>query len=149
MSAIPPAPPPDQERTAAAEAFYSGAVDRILRVTLVLSAFLIPVIWLRYGAVPAAGFLLGTTISYLNFHWLARATYGLASRIVETHSREKGRAVVARFLLRYLLLGLAVYVTFESWSGAVHGLLIGLCLPVAGLMAEAICEAYVALRRGL
>jgi len=68
---------------------------------------------------------------------------------VQRRSGEKGEIIVARFLLRYLAIGAVVYVTFVSSFAAFKGLLAGLCLPVAGMMAEAAWELYAALRRGL
>jgi len=137
-----------QEKIEPADHFYSGAIDRIKRTILVLGLLLTPIGWLLYGIKPAAGFLLGAALSYLNFHLLARAVHGLAGRIVESGSREKGGTIIARFLLRYLVIGVVVYVTFISSFAAFKGLLIGLCLPVAGMMAEAACELYMAMRRG-
>jgi hypothetical protein len=136
------------EKPEPADIFYSGAIDRIKRITLILGLLLTPAVWLLYGFKPAAGFFAGAALSYLNFHLLARAVHGLAGRIVEAGSGEKGGTIVARFLLRYLVIGVVVYVTFVSSFAAFKGLLIGLCLPVAGMMFEAACELYVALRRG-
>ena len=133
----------------AAETFYSGAIGRILRNLLVSGALLLAPVWIRYGWRPAAGFLLGVAVSYVNFHWLASAVRGLADRIVEKQSRERGAAIVVRFLLRYLLIAAAAYVIFIGWSAASRGLLLGLCLPVGAMLAEAGYELYVALRHGL
>jgi len=129
--------------------FYSRAVERITQSIVILGVLVFPVVWIRYGMMSSGGFLLGAVISYLNFHWLTRAVGALGGRIVDAHSNEKGTGIVLRFLARYLLIGLAVYVTFVGWSEAFHGLLAGLCLPVAGMMGEAAFEAYGALRRGL
>lgn len=139
----------DQRKTAAAEFFYAGAIIRIKRTILVLGLVCGPLVWFRFGALPAMGFLLGAAISYLNFRWLAQAVNGLSARIVDAQSPEKGGTIVARFLLRYLVIGMVVYVTFISWPAAFRGLLTGLCLPVAGMMGEAGYEGYMALRRGL
>jgi hypothetical protein len=139
----------DSEAAGAAEIFYSRAVDRITRSIVLLGGLLFPLVWIGYGFRSAGGFLLGAVISYLNFHWLTRAVNGLADRITKAQTVEKGTGIVIRFLLRYLLIGLAAYVTFVGWSEAFRGLLIGLCLPVAGMMGEAAFETYVALRRGL
>ena len=136
------------ENREASNIFYSGAIDRIKRTILILGLAVTPAGWLYYGANPAAGFLLGASLSYLNFHLLARAVHGLADRIVDEGSGEKGGTIIARFLLRYLVIGMVVYVTFISSFGAFKGLLVGLCLPVAGMMAEAAYEFYVAVRRG-
>lgn len=141
---------PDAPTAAAADIFYSKAIDRIRQSIVILGGVVFPVIWLRYGVLSAAGFLLGAVISYFNFHWLTRAVSALADRIAaDSNSNESGSGIVFRFLVRYLLIGLAAYVTFVSWPQAFRGLLIGLCLPVAGMMGEAAFETYVALRRGL
>jgi fatty-acid desaturase len=151
MTAIePPSPQPDAQASTAADIFYSRAIDRIRQAILILGAVVLPLIWLRYGILSAGGFLLGVVISYVNFHWLTRAVNALADRIaVDSNSNESGSGIVFRFLVRYLLIGLAAYVTFVSWPEAFRGLLLGLCLPVAGMMGEAAFETYVALRRGL
>jgi len=141
-------PSQGREKPAPSDLFYSGAIDRIKHTILILGLLLAPIGWLLYGIKAAAGFLLGAALSYLNSHLLARAVHGLAGRIVDSGSSEKGGTIIARFLLRYLVIGMVVYVTFISSFGAFKGLLVGLCLPVAGMMAEAACELYVALRRG-
>jgi hypothetical protein len=137
-----------EEKPTASELFYAGAIDRVKRTVLILGLLLTPFCWLLYGINPAAGFLLGAALSYMNFHLLARAVHGLAGRIVQQGSSEKGETIVARFLLRYVAIGAVVYVTFVSSFGAFKGLLVGLCLPVAGMMIEAAWELYSALRRG-
>lgn len=141
---------PEARASTAADTFYSKAIDRIRQSIVVLGAIVFPLIWIRYGILAALGFLLGAVISYFNFHWLTGAVNALADRIAaDSNSSESGSGIVFRFLVRYLLIGLAAYVTFTSWPEAFHGLLIGLCLPVAGMMGEAAFETYVALRRGL
>jgi len=151
MTAIEPSSPqPDAHASAAADVFYSKAIDRIRHSIIILGAVAFPLIGLRYGVLSAGGFLLGVVISYVNFHWLTKAVNALADRIaVDSNRNESGSGIVFRFMVRYLLIGLAAYVTFVSWPQAFRGLLIGLCLPVAGMMGEAAFETYVALRRGL
>jgi hypothetical protein len=149
MTAIEPSPPGPEAQTAA-DIFFSKAIDRIRQSIIVLGAIVFPLIWIRYGFLSAGGFLLGVVISYVNFDWLTRAVNALADRITaDSNSNESGSGIVFRFLVRYLLIGLAAYVTFVSRPQAFRGLLIGLCLPVAGMMIEAAFETYVALRRGL
>ncbi len=94
------------------------------------------------------GFAAGAAASWLNFHSLARGVEGLADRIVNAQSRERGAVVVARFLLRYLLVGIAAYAIFKGSYYAFRGFLAGLCLPVAAILSEAVYEAYAAFRRG-
>jgi hypothetical protein len=149
MTAIQPSLPEPEAQTAA-DIFYSKAIDRIRQSIIVLGGIVFPLIWIRYSFLSAGGFLLGVVISYVNFHWLTRAVNALADRIAaDSKSNESGSGIIFRFLVRYLLIGLAAYVTFVSRPQAFRGLLIGLCLPVAGMMIEAAVETYVALRRGL
>ena len=143
-----PAPPPLPTAATDAEQFYSGAIRRILRILSVLAVALIAPVWMAYGMAPALGFAAGAAASWLNFHSLARGVEGLADRIVNAQSHERGAVVVARFLLRYLLVGIAAYAIFKGSYNAFRGFLVGLCLPVAAILTEAAYEAYAALRRG-
>jgi hypothetical protein len=54
---------------------------------------------------------------------------------------------VVRFLVRYGLVAIAAHAIFKGSALAFRGFLWGLCLPVAAMMAEAVVEAWVALRR--
>src|SRR5271166_1740230 len=131
----------DQELT------FERIVPRVLRNILAASVLLLgPVFW-YYGWVGSIGFAFGAAVSYVNFHSLTRGVEGLADRIVNRNSREKGGWIVARFLVRYGLVGAVAYAIFESSSLAFRGFLWGLCVPVAALMAEAAWEGYTAFRR--
>lgn len=132
----------------AAENFYGGAIHRIVRILMILAVITPLPVWWFYGLAAAAGFFLGGLISWVNFKSLARSVEGLASRIVEAHSRERGGVVVLRFLLRYVLVGIVAYAIFRGSSQAFRGFLFGLCLPVGAMLCEAAWEAYAALRRG-
>ena len=131
-----------------AEAFYSAALRRILRVLLALSFLVPPAVWWRYGWAAALGFFLGGLVSWLNFKSLARGVEGLMDRIANAQSRERGGSVIVRFLLRYVLVGILAYAIFRSSSQAFWGFLFALGLPVAAILGEAAYEAYGALRYG-
>jgi hypothetical protein len=126
---------------------YECVIPRVLRNIAGASVvFLAPAFW-YYGWRGAAGFALGAAISYINFRSLARGVEGLADRVVNQNSREKGGWIVARFVVRYGLVGVAAYAIFKGSSLAFRGFLWGLCVPVAALMAEAVWEGYAAFRR--
>lgn len=130
-----------------AESFYFRAIPRMLRTMLVVSVLLLgPVFWF-YGWPGAIGVAAGSAVSYINFRVLARGVEGLADRIINQQSKEKGRVIVFRFLVRYGLVAAVAYAIFESSALAFRGFLWGLCLPVAAMMVEAGFEAYVAFRR--
>ncbi len=141
-------PPQSPAASSDAEQFYSGAVRRIPRILAVLAVALIAPVWLAFGFATALGFAAGAGASWLNFHSLARGVEGLADRIVNAQSRERGSMVVARFLLRYLLVAVVAYAIFKGSYYAFRGFLAGLCLPVAAMLSEAAYEAYAAFRRG-
>lgn len=129
------------------ESFYSRAIPRMLRIMLVVGVLLLgPVFWF-YGWAGAIGVAAGSAVSYINFRTLIRGVEALGDRIVNRHSKERGWAIVLRFLVRYGLVGIVAYAIFKGSALAFRGFLWGLCLPVAAMMAEAGVEAYVAFRR--
>jgi hypothetical protein len=128
--------------------FYGGALDRIRRSMIVLGVVVSAAAWWQYGRWAALGFLLGSVIAYLNFQWLKSGVSGLADRVTNTGKPQSGKGIVARFLLRYVLLGVAAYGILTSFPASLRGLFAGLFLPVAGIACEAIYELYAALMRG-
>jgi hypothetical protein len=128
---------------------YERVIPRVLRDLLVVSVVLLgPAFWF-YGWAGSIGFAFGAAVSYINFRSLTRGVEGLADRIVNRNSREKGARIVLRFVVRYGLVGAAAYAIFKSSSLAFRGFLWGLCVPVGALMAEAAWEGYTAFRREL
>ena len=126
---------------------YERIIPRVLRNMQVASVLLLaPAFWF-YRWAGAIGFAFGAVLSYVNFHSLTLGVEGLADRIVNRNSREKGGRIVLRFVVRYGLVGAAAYAIFKSSSLAFRGFLWGLCVPVAALMAEAAWAGYTALRR--
>jgi hypothetical protein len=136
--------PADELRS---ETLYERVIPRLLRNMVVVSVLLLgPAFWF-YRWAGSIGFAFGAAVSYVNFRSLMRGVEGLADRIVNRNSREKGGSIVFRFALRYGLVGAAAYVIFKSSAMAFHGFLWGLCVPVAALMTEAAWEGYAAFRR--
>jgi hypothetical protein len=126
---------------------YERIIPRVLRNMLVASVLLMgPAFWF-YGWAGSIGFAFGAAVSYVNFRSLTRGVEGLADRIVNRNSREKGGWITLRFVVRYGLVGAVAYAIFKSSSLAFYGFLWGLCVPVAALMAEAAWEGYTAFRR--
>ena len=127
--------------------FYSRALTRIRYFMLALAPlFSVGCAW-KFGVRQAAGFLLGCVISYLNFHWLEHGISVLADKATNTGKPQSGKGIVARFLLRYALLGAASYAILTSFPASLGGLFAGLFLPVAGILCEAVYELYVVITR--
>jgi len=126
---------------------YERIIPHVLRNMLVVSVLLVgPAFWF-YGWAGSIGFAFGAAVSYVNLRSLTLSVEGLADRIVNRNSREKGGLIVLRFVVRYGLVGAAAYAIFKSSPLAFRGFLWGLCVPVAALMAEAAWEGYTAFRR--
>lgn len=131
------------------DAFYSGALDRVRKVMVVLGLLASAGALVGFGYRAAIGVLLGCTIAYLNFHWLKNGVSGIADRVTNTGKPQSGKGIVARFLLRYMLLGIAAYAILTSFPASLRGLFAGLFLPVGAIVCEAVYEAYVAIARGM
>jgi len=129
------------------EKYYSSALSRIRTFMLVLAPLFCAAAGLKFGWRAAAGFLLGSIIAYLNFQWLKSGVSVLADKVTNTGKRQSGKAIVARFLLRYALLGLAAYAILTSFPASLSGLFAGLFLPVGAIVCEAVYEVYNAVRR--
>jgi small-conductance mechanosensitive channel len=143
-----PAPAPDSPQDAA-ETVYEGALPRIQRCMLVLAVLAPLGAWYQFGWRTALGLACGCLVAYLNFQWLKRGVEALATRIVEARKSQSSKGIILRFLLRYVLMGLAAYGILSVSPASLYGLLAGLFLPVAAIACEAAYETYVALARGL
>jgi len=135
-------PPSDPET----EQFYAQAYARMMRCMLVVALFAAPVFFWRPGWKFALAFLLGATLSLLNFRWLERTVYGLSELLIKSPKAQPSGRVVRRFLFRYLLIAVGAYVIFKSSVIAVYGFFAGLSLPVVGVFCEAVYELFTALR---
>ena len=144
--------PSDSKSTAVPDehlpnAFHARALDRIHAFMLVLAPILAAVALYKFGLFAALGFLLGCAISYLNFRWLKSGVSHLADRVTNTGKAQSATGIVARFLLRYILLGAVAYVILTSFPASLRGLFAGLFLPVGAIACEAAYEVYVAITR--
>jgi small-conductance mechanosensitive channel len=127
--------------------FYAGALDRIRILMIVLGGALSVAAWFAFGIRPALGFLLGCVIAYLNFQWLKSGVSGLADRATNSGKAQSGKGIIARFMLRYVLLGVAAYAILTSFPASLTGLFAGLFLPVGAIACEAVYEVFTAITR--
>lgn len=135
------------EVSSTTEAFYASALHRLRVFMLILAPVFCAAAWIRFGPRAAAGFLLGCVISYLNFQWLKSGVSGLADKVTNTGKSQSGKGIIARFVLRYVLLGIAAYAILTSFPASLRGLFAGLFLPVGAIVCEALYELYAAVVR--
>lgn len=131
------------------EPFSAGALDRIRRNMIVLVVLCLVAAWVRFGWRVAGGFALGSIIAFLNFHWLKRVVTALVDKVAESGQAQSSVGVVMRFLLRYLLMGIAAYVILSVSPASLNGLFAGLFVPVAAIICEGLYETYAVLARGV
>ncbi len=140
---------------AAEQALLAGVEQRIAKGIWVLGIVGIGACWLWGGWRWGAGFTVGAALSALNFHWMKGAVGTLAdlasSQAVqeaagEPPSQTKTARVVARFVLRFALIGVAAYVIFKSSFVSLGAFFAGLFLFLAAILAEIAYQVYTAFR---
>jgi ATP synthase I subunit len=132
-----------------ADQFYDRALERIRKFMLALAALGLLACLALFRWQVAAGFAAGAIVSYANHRWLERAVEAVGERIATGQSRERGRGIIARAVLRYVLVAVGAYVIFKVSRAGLYGFLGGVCLPIAAVTCEVAVELFVTLRRGL
>jgi len=132
----------------ATEAFLDRALPRIRRIMLALAVAGTVACLVLYRWQVAVGFVFGAVISIVNQRWLERAITALGERITQQQSHERGRVIVVRAVLRYVLIAAGAYVIFSVSLAALYGFLGGVCLPIAATACEVAAEALILLRHG-
>jgi hypothetical protein len=134
--------------SSAADEFFGGALKRLRKYLLALSALGLVVCIIFFRWPVAAGFLAGAIVSYVNHRWLERAVDALGERITTGASKERGGGIVLRAVLRYAFIAGGAYVIFNVSLAGLYGFLGGVCLPIAAVTCEVAVEIFVTLRRG-
>jgi hypothetical protein len=117
---------PDQQ-------FLERAVGRIWKAMFAIAAGGVIVAFAWRGLAWAAGFALGSVVSWLNFRWLKQLVYTLGS------DRARPRTAV-RLGLRYVLLGGGAYVILKYSFVSQPAALAGLFVSVAAVIFEILFE---------
>lgn len=146
MNAPGPAPPGETET---AEDSYRSVLRRLFLTMSALALLLTPAIWIRYGPAAALSFLLGGVVAIVNFYWLRRTVEAMGRAFDATGRKPSAALVIARFLLRYVLIAFAAYAILKSYPASLYGLIAGLSLPVGAILIEAVYETSRAIRAGL
>ena len=102
------------------------------------------------GSMPFApwkvttGLLLGGLLSLLNHQWMRTS---VSAAFDQTLVGRKPRIKLARYVLRYLVIGAAVYAAYRLDIVSLPAALFGLCSFVVALFVEAFREFYFAIIR--
>jgi len=93
----------------------------------------------------AAGLLVGTALAWLNFRWLRRGLDSLVLASAAQAGREQPKVPLTSYflaLLRYALIGLAVYVIFELLHVPLASMVVGLCALGVAAIAASVYEIW-------
>lgn len=135
-------------KTESGEAFARRIFRLLLLMMLGLALGGFPAMWIWFGAPIALSFALGSGVSIINFYWLHRTLEAVGDRFQATGNAPSAKGIIARFLLRYLLIAAAAYVILRGTTNSIGGLLAGLSLPVGAILILAFVETFRALRAG-
>ena len=91
----------------------------------------------------ASGLAIGTVLGWLNFRWLRRALDALVVVSIAQEGSEKPKVPVTAYvavLLRYLLMGLTVYVIFIFLHVPFGSMILGFCALAAASIVASVWE---------
>ena len=147
-------PPPNTQIPPAEQRLLAGVEPRIVRLMWILAVAGTAGFWLARGGSWAASYAVGAALSALSFQWMKTAVGALAEAFVahavsgsaQPRPRRGTTGVVARFVLRYALIGLAAYVIFRSSSLSLAAFFAGLFVAIAAILAEVAYQVYLGFR---
>src|SRR5215813_13514585 len=111
------------------------SLDRIMRIGVILSFGGAIAFWIARDARNAIGFLTGATLSLVSLHTLRRVVEGFQPGAIKS---VRGSAML--YILRYLIIGAAVYVIVKLLEISVMPVVAGLFVTAAAVMAEILFE---------
>ncbi len=121
---------------------------RVRRLTLVIAGFLVVGAGLGWGAAVGAGVAIGGGLAYLNFVWMRASLQSIvaAATAGETSiSRRPSRLGMAKFFLRWMVIGVVIWLSMQVASGLVVAIVCGLfALPLA-VVVEALVQVWYGL----
>jgi ATP synthase I chain len=129
-------PAPDTTR-------YLKSETRIAQLTLLLGILAALPIAYFYGWRWGIGIFIGAMLAWLNFRWLQRGLDALANASTAQSGQPAAAVPFTTYffaVLRYLLIGLAVYVTFKVLNVPVLSMIFGLCALGAATFAVSVHE---------
>lgn len=127
------------------DSFYSSAERRIEWLTIVLGVGGAVYAAIRWGWLPAAGVIVGTSLTWVNFRWLKQGVGALVkvstAQAGSEHARVPG-TVYLKFFGRLALLLVVVYVILSRSLLPLIAVLGGLFAVVAAVIIEVLFELF-------
>ena len=114
--------------------FYERALWRIRLFTVLVGLTGSMVVLVAQGVRPAAGFLAGAALSVLNFRGLSMLVNAIGG------TARPGPLAAVLIALRYLLIGLIIYVIVRFLGVTPAAVIGGLLAAFAAVILEILCE---------
>jgi hypothetical protein len=117
---------------------WMAGVDRRLdRSSFVLAVAAMVVAFSFHSAKSALSIGVGALLSYINFHWLKQAVDFAVTHVSHI---APARRVIVRFVGRYVLIALALYVTIRGSILDLVFVFAGLLVYVGAILVECFSE---------
>lgn len=118
-----------------------GLENRIFRAMIVsvISATVISMVLAPWRV--SFGLMLGGSLALLNHHWLRTSV----SAILSVAPVQRPQVKVSRYLIRYFIVGIVVFASYQLQLVSLPAALAGLCAFVPALFVEAFRQFYFAI----
>ena len=114
-----------------------GLDKRLNRTSLIATFVALPLAFFLFSTKAALSVGAGAILSYINFHWLKQAVDFV---ILQGAQGDIGRRVLFRFVARYALIGIFLYVTIRSSVFELLFVFAGLLVYVVAILVECVSE---------
>jgi hypothetical protein len=118
----------------------SAMAERLFRVMIwtVGAAVIVSAVWMPWRVT--TGLFIGGALSLLNHHWMRTAIMAAFALSADTGARPKLKIV--RFITRYLIVAVALFVASWLDIASLTAMLVGLCSFVVAALAEGFMQTY-------
>jgi hypothetical protein len=117
--------------------WMEGLDRRLDRSSLIVTIIAVPLVFILHSGKAASSVLAGALLSYVNFRWLKQAVDFI---VLQSAQGNTGRRVLLRFLGRYALIGLSLYVTIRSSALDLVFVFAGLLVYIVAILIECVSE---------
>ena len=119
-----------------------GALElRIFRVMMASVAIAVIVSTMLAPWRVTFGLMLGGVLSLFNYHWLRTSV----AAVFNVSATERPRVKISRYIIRYFVVGVAVFAAYQLQVVSLPATIFGLCSFVPALFVEAFREFYFAI----